>query len=218
MSALISKDIVDLQDIEKIQYLQTLQSDPAQYNAFVQDKTTRILSETVDARRSAFSKAAGDMARMMDMDHNSLVALGRTQDLSNTQDQIIQTQYAEERMIKSNEQLTRRQVEINNWYYENKRETLFVLQFVLLVMLAVTVILALGANGYISKDASDYILLFVVLVASGTWLYRWYYTSTIRDPKFWNRRSFQQDGNIAPPSGQVCIGSDGTSQPVAPSS
>ena len=75
----IAKDIVDLQDIEKIQYLQTLQSDPAQYNAFVQDKTTRILSETVDARRSAFAKASGDMARLMDMDHNSLVALGRTQ-------------------------------------------------------------------------------------------------------------------------------------------
>ena len=215
MSALIAKDIVDLQDIEKIQYLQTLQSDPAQYNAFVQDKTTRILSETVDARRSAFSKAAGDMARMMDMDHNSLVALGRTQDLSNTQDQIIQTQWAEERNIKSNEQLTRRQVEINNWYYENKRETLFLLQLILLIMLTATVILALTSYGYISKDASDYVLLGIVLLGGGTWLYRWYYTTTIRDPKFWNRRSFQQDGSLAPPSGQICIGSDGSSQPVA---
>jgi len=209
----IAKDIVDLQDIEKIQYLQTLQSDPAKYNAFVQDKTTRILSETVDARRAAFAKASGDMARLMDMDHNSLVALGRTQDLSNTQDQIIAEQKVEERNITSNEQLARRQVEINNWYYENKRETLFLLQLILLVMLTATVILALSSYGYVTKDVSDFVLLGVVLVGGGTWLYRWYYTSTIRDPVYWNRRSFQQDGSVAPPSGQICIGSNGESQP-----
>jgi len=218
MSALIAKDIVDLQDIEKIQYLQTLQSDPAQYNAFVQDKTARILSDTVDARRSAFTKAAGDMARLMDMDHNSLVALGRTQDLSNTQDQIITTQRAEERMLTSNEQLARRQVEINNWYYENKRETLFLLQLVLLIMLTTTVILALGSYGYIPKDISDFVLLFVVLGGAATWLYRWYYTSTIRDPKFWNRRSFQADGSIAPPAAPTCVAANGETQAVNPSS
>jgi hypothetical protein len=214
MTDLISKDIVDLQDIEKIQYLQTLQSDPAKYSNYVQGKTTRILSETVDARRAAFTKAAGDMARLMDMDHNSLVALGRTQDLANTQDQIITTQRSEERNITSNEQLARRQVEINNYYYENKRETLFLLQLVLLIMLTVTVILSLTSYGFITQDASDYILLAVVLVGGATWLYRWYYTTTIRDPKFWNRRTFEQDGSLAPPSGEICIGADGESQPV----
>jgi hypothetical protein len=215
MSALIAKDIVDLQDIEKIQYLQTLQSDPAKYSNYVQGKTTRILSETVDARRAAFTKAAGDMARLMDMDHNSLVALGRTQDLANTQDQIITSQRSEERNITSNEQLARRQVEINNYYYENKRETLFLLQLILLIMLTVTVILSLRSYGYITQDASDYILLFVIIVGGATWLYRWYYTTTIRDPKFWNRRTFEQDGSLAPPSGEICIGADGESQPVS---
>ena len=218
MSALIAKDIVDLQDIEKIQYLQTLQSDPAQYNAFVQDKTSRILSETVDARRAAFTKAAGDMARLMDMDHNSLVALGRTQDLSNTQDHIITEQSEAKRNISSNEQLARRQVEINNWYYENKRETLFLLQFILLVMLSVTTILALTSYGYITRDASDYVLLFIVLAGIITWIYRWYYTGYTRDPKFWNRRSFEQDGSFKPPSGQICIGSDGETKPADNSS
>jgi hypothetical protein len=215
MSALIAKDIVDLQDIEKIQYLQTLQSDPAKYSNYVQGKTTRILSETVDARRAAFTKAAGDMARLMDMDHNSLVALGRTQDLANTQDQIITTQRNETNAITSNEQLARRQVEINNYYYENKRETLFLLQLILLIMLTVTVILSLRSYGYITQDASDYILLFVIIVGGATWLYRWYYTTTIRDPKFWNRRTFEQDGSLAPPSGEICIGADGESQPVS---
>jgi hypothetical protein len=81
-------------------------------------------------------------------------------------------------------------------------------------MLTVTVILSLTSYGYITQDASDYILLAVVLVGGATWLYRWYYTTTIRDPKFWNRRTFQQDGSLAPPSGEICIGADGESQPV----
>jgi len=155
------------------------------------------------------------MARLMDMDHNSLVALGRTQDLANTQDQIITTQRNETSAITSNEQLARRQVEINNYYYENKRETLFLLQLILLIMLTVTVILSLRSYGYITQDASDYILLFVIIVGGATWLYRWYYTTTIRDPKFWNRRTFEQDGSLAPPSGEICIGADGESQPVS---
>ena len=68
MAELISKDIVDLQDIEKIQYLQTLQADPAKYNAYLAEKQGAILSEVVDTKRASFVKVSGDMGRMMDMD------------------------------------------------------------------------------------------------------------------------------------------------------
>ena len=85
-------------------------------------------------------------------------------------------------------------------------------------MLTATVILALSSYGYVTKDVSDFVLLAVVLVGAGTWLYRWYYTSTIRDPVFWNRRTFQQDGSLEPPSGQICIGSNGETLPADNSS
>jgi hypothetical protein len=215
MSELISKDIVDLQDIEKVQFLQTLQADPAKYSAYVKEKGVRILEEVVDSKRSAFIKASGDMARMMDMDHNSLAALDRSQDLLTTQEQIIAEQSRMFGTRKSNEDLTRRQVEINNWYYENKRETLFVLQLVLLVMLTVTVILAIASYGWISQNGADYLMLFVIMVGAGTWLYRWYYTAYVRDARYWNRRTFSQDGKFAPPSGQICIGAGGEAQPAA---
>jgi hypothetical protein len=209
MSELISKDITDLQDIEKVQFLQTLQSDPAKYSAYVQEKSDRILAETVDVKRASFMKMSGDMARTMDMDHNSLAALDRTNDLSATQDQIITEQQRMKSTKKVNKDLTRRQVEINNWYYENKRETLFVLQLLLIVVLTLVVILGFTSYGWIAQEGADYLMGFVIVVGAGTWLYRWYYTANIRDPRYWNQRLFPEDGKVAPPSGQICIGANG---------
>lgn len=217
MAELTSKDITDLQDIEKIQFLQTLQADPAKYSAYVQEKSGRILAETVDTKRASFVKTSGDMARMMDMDHNSLAALNRTSDLAATQGQIISDQQRLMGTKTFNKDLTRRQVEINNWYYENKRETLFVLQLILLMMLTLVIILGVSSYGWISEDGVNYLMGFVIVVGAGTWLYRWYYTANIRDPRYWNQRRFQEDGKVDPPSGQVCTDSKGESQPVDPS-
>jgi hypothetical protein len=209
MGELISKDIVDLQDIEKVQFLQALQADPAKYSAYVSEKSGRILSEVVDTKRASFVKVAGDMARQMDMDHNSQIALARTMDLATTQDQIIASQAEVAGAQRANLDLTRRQVEINNWYGENKRETLFVLQLLLLVMLTVTVILGASMYGFIGEAGANYLTGFVILVGAGTWLYRWYYTARIRDPRYWNRRVFPDDGKVKAPGGEFCIGADG---------
>lgn len=213
MSELISKDIVDLQDIEKIQYLQTLQSDPAQYAQYVQQKSGEILNETVDTKRASFVKVSSDMARIMDMDHNSQAVLLRSGDLLSTQDHIYKEQQRMEGTTKSNEDLTRRQVEINNWYYENKRETLFVLQLILLTALTVVVLLSLQTSGWISEAAANYLLLFVIMVGLGAWLYRWYYTAYIRDRRYWNQRKFEADGKYEVPAA-ACVLPDGTTQPT----
>ena len=176
MTELVNKDIIDLQDIEKIQFLQTLQADPVKYAAYVSDKKSRIISETVDTKRASFMKVSDDMARTMDMDHNSLAALYRTNDLSLTQDHIIDEQKSQFKSRKYNEDLTRRQVEINNWYYEDKRETLFLLQIALLVMLSLVIVMGVSSFGWITRDATNFLLVFIMSIGSLTWIYRWYYT------------------------------------------
>lgn len=192
--ALIQQDIINLQDIEKVQFLQTLQSDPQKYQQYIQEKTGRVKSETLDAKRAAFAKVSGDMARLMDMDHNSIAALDRTNDLAATQTAIITEQAEMESSKQYNLDLTRRQVEINNWYYENKRETLFVLQLALLTVLTVTILITLTAYGFISEKGSDYLIAIVIMIGAGTWLYRWWYTKNVRDARYWNRRKFEGDG------------------------
>jgi len=198
MTDLISKDIVDLQDIEKVQFLQSLQADPAKYSQYVQGKSDAIKKELLDAKRASFTKTSGDMARFMDMDNNSKATVLRSGHLKASQDHIFTEQGRIISSKKSNEDLTRRQVEINEWYYENKRETLFVLQLILLTALTVVVIMYLKANGWIGEKAADYVLLFIIVVAGATWLYRWYYTTYIRDRRYWNSRTFEQGAVPAP--------------------
>lgn len=207
MTELISKDIVDLQDIEKVQFLQTLQADPAKYSAYIQDKSSRILSEVVDTKRAAFLAAAGDMARMMDMDHNSLAALDRSSDVLTMQEQIIASQETQRGARQANVDLTRRQVEINNWYYEDKREKLFLLQIILLTMLSVAIVMAGGYFGWLPEAGANYLMLFFIMIGSGTVLYRWYYTNYVRDPRYWNRRVFDGDRKKRA-GGEICIGGD----------
>jgi hypothetical protein len=212
---LISKDIVDLQDIEKVQFLQTLQADPAKYATYVKAKSDRILDEVLDTKRASFAKVSGDMARMMDMDHNSQMTAGNIVGMAATQDHILSEQRRLEGSTRYNLDLTRRQVEINNWYYENKRETLFVLQLALLVLLTVTVVLTVGGMGWLTEDFTNYLIAFVLVAGAGVWLYRWYYTTYIRDPRYWSRRTFKQDGARAP-AGQICIGEGDAEVPPAP--
>jgi hypothetical protein len=203
--ALLSKDIVDLQDIEKVQFLQTLQADPAQYASYVSERANQILGEVTDSKRAAFLKASADMARMIDMDHNSLAALRRSEDLTGMQDHIIDEQSKLYGSATNNRDLTRRQVEINNWYYESKRETLFVLQLLLLVMLAAVVVLAGQSYGWVNEEAANWTLIVLFLIGGGTWTYRWYYTTYVRDPRYWSRRSFAADKGGQPSSGAICL-------------
>jgi hypothetical protein len=190
MTEFISKDIVDLQDIEKIQFLQSLQNDPAKYSAYVSDKKARITTEAIDTKRSSFMKVASDMAKFMDMDNNSRATLSRTSELSKAQAFLIDEQEKRKNIMQSNEDSTRRQVEINEWYYESKRETLFILQIILLMLLTITVLVAMTSYGLITKLTSDYLTGIVLLFGLGTWFYRWYYTRYLRDRRYWNRRTF----------------------------
>ena len=201
MALPISKDIVDLQDIEKIQFLTALQADPAKYAEYVGEKKDRIMKESIDTKRASFVKVSSDMARMMDMDHNSMASLQRTNELITTDNAIIAEQQKQLNSKSSNKDLTRRQVEINNWYYENKRETLFVLQFVLLIVLSVVIVLYLTHSGWLTQDAADYTIGFIVVVGAGVWMYRWYYTTYIRDARYWNQRTFAAEKKL---SGSTC--------------
>jgi len=205
-AANIARDIVDLQDALEYQFMTALQDKPGEYVKYTTDQLTGISNQQISVKHATFSTVEADMARMMDMEHNSRAALIRTNELTETKDMI----FTEQENLKNsriyNKDLTRRQVEINNWYYENKRETLFVLQFVLLVVLAIITILYIAHTGWMTQDAADYLMGFILVVGAGLWVYRWYYTNYIRDPRYWSNRRFTKDGKYSS-SGQICIGS-----------
>ena len=209
MATSLQQEIINLTDLEALRHKKAMEDTPGAYAAYVNEKKGRIIEETVDTKRAAFVKMIGDTGHTLDRDYNSIAALNRTNELADTQEKIYVYQEQQKAAKVQNQDMTRRQVEINNWYYENKRETLFVLQLLLLVVLTLVVALSFVNWGWITQDGGDYLMTGVIVVGLGTWMYRWYFTSKIRDRRYWNQRQFPQDGSVAPPSGQICIGPGG---------
>jgi len=192
------------QQIEKIRFSYDLKKNPDDFNRYVSERIDRITNETLEKKRAAFQKAHIDLGRYMDMDHNATFYKIRNRDLSGIQDQMAERSRAAVSGIKHDKDLTRRQVEINQWYFEDKLETLFFLQLFFMVMLASVVIIWLQRNAFITMPFAAFLtsVLFAIVVAAG--LYRWRYTSDFRDPRFWSKRNFHRKQEESVCEGKSC--------------
>ena len=190
------------QEIEKIRFSYDLRKNPDDFNRYVSERIDRITNETLDKKRAAFQKAHTDLGRYMDMDHNSNFYKLRNNDLIGLQEQMSERSRAAVSGLKHDKDLTRRQVEINQWYFEDKLETLFFLQMFFIVMLAEAIVVYLQRNGYITMPFASFLtaILFAIVTAVG--LYRWRYTADKRDVRFWHRRNFREKEIVC--SGPKC--------------
>jgi uncharacterized protein YggL (DUF469 family) len=184
------QNVVTAQELQQIGFSQDIQLDPASYQAYVNQNVDKLMNETLQRKQNAFQKTLTDTGRYMDMDHNAQLYQTRSSDISKLQKVIRDVNTKYEASNDSNKKLTRRQFEINEWAYNNKLETLFLLQILFISMLVLVLSFFLAKNGYISTTAASSlaILLFVVIAYIG--YRRWDYTKYTRDTRLWSRRSF----------------------------
>jgi len=180
------------QEIEKIRFSYDLRKNPDDFNRYVSERVDRITEETLDKKRAAFQKAHTDMGRYMDMDHNANFYKLRNNDLLGLQDQMIDKSRAVKSGIKHDKDLTRRQVEINEWYFGDKLETLFFLQMFFIVLLAEAIVLYLQKNSFITSPFAAFLTFILFGVVTAVGLYRWRYTTDFRDGRFWSKRNFRE--------------------------
>jgi len=196
-----------MQELEKIQFSYDLRKNPDDFNRYVSERVDRISKETIDKKRAAFQKAHTDMGRYFDMDHNANFYKLRNSDVLNLQEQMLERSRAAFQGIQHDKDLTRRQAEINEWYFNDKLETLFFLQMFFIVLLSMSIILYLQKNAFITAPFAAYITIFLLIIVIGTGVYRSRYTKETRDPRFWSRRRFgtqdladtKPDNQCAPP-------------------
>jgi hypothetical protein len=182
----------EFQEIEKIRFNEDLRKNPDDYNRYVSERIDRITEETMDKKRAAFQKAHIDMGRYMDMDHNANHYKIRNRDVLGLQEQMVQKSRSVKSGIKHDKDLTRRQVEINEWYFGDKLETLFFLQLFFIVLLSEAIVLYLQKNNFITMPFAALLTFILFGVVTGVGLYRWRYTTDIRDSRFWNKRNFRE--------------------------
>jgi len=195
------------QEMEKIQFSYDLRKNPDDFNRYVSERTDRIAKETMDKKRASFQKAHTDLGRYMDMDHNAGYYNNRNNDLLYVQSKLVEQSRAAVSGMKHDKDLTRRQTEINEWYFNDKLETLFFLQIFFITMLGSAIVLYFQKNAMISAPFAAFLMAILLAIVIGTGLYRNQYTANTRDARFWHRRNFY-DKKLYIPTKQQSSASD----------
>jgi hypothetical protein len=101
-----------------------------------------------------------------------------------------------------NIELASRQVEINEWAYEDKMETLFVFQILFMSTLFIIILFYLKDTGIFPSSFVWYVVFILVLIVGILIINRASFTARKRDRRFWNRRRFPEDQTKDSPVGR----------------
>jgi hypothetical protein len=101
--------------------------------------------------------------------------------------------------IQYNIDLANRQIEVNEWAYNNKTDTLFFFQLLFISLMFVTVLMCMQATDQVGGDFVHYSIGVLTLINIVIIINRSVYTSTKRDTRAWNRKRFNGDNNTDSP-------------------
>jgi hypothetical protein len=94
---------------------------------------------------------------------------------------------------KYNIDLATRQIEINEWTYQNKMDTLFVFQVIFIGLAFLAVLFSLKGTSGFSGPLVWYATVIVTVLIAIIIINRAVFTRNRRDGRFWSRRRFQED-------------------------
>jgi hypothetical protein len=187
---------VQNQELERLKFSQNLRKNPAEYSAYVNDRINSMTQEVSSTKDNAFKKAQIDLSRYMDMDHNANFYRVRNNDVDRLTQTIASNNAAVSEGILADKQNSKRQFEINEWYNNNKLETLFFLQLFFVASLIMIILVSLHKRGTISGPIAATVSAIIAVIVGIIGVWRYMYTEQARDPRLWNRRKF---GKVGPP-------------------
>ena len=121
---------------------------------------------------------------------------------SSDRDQIYNTLKSQADNLRTANTNAKRQYEINEWTSNNKLDTLFFYQVLLICLTITAPLLYLNKNGMLPSAAFYGIVGVLGIAVVLTLLIRYQYTVGSRDLRYWNRRRFAQMGG--PPTAVTC--------------
>jgi len=187
---------VQMQELERLQFSQNLRKNPAEYSAYVNQRIDSMTGEISQTKDNAFRKAQIDLSRYMDMDHNANFYRVRNNDVDRLTQSIEESNAQVLQGVNQDKQNSKRQFEINEWYNNDKLETLFFLQLFFVASLVMIIIVSVQKRGFIAGPMAAALSGLIAVGVAGVGIYRYMYTEQARDPRLWNRRRF---GAMGPP-------------------
>ena len=205
-----------LDDIEKIEFKAELLNDPLRAQQYTADRVSKQVGETIQIKRGNFQKGVYDMGRYMDMDHHARYYDTRNTDLNNAQQNIIQMVSANAGSMTFDTDNTRRQFLVNEYYAQNKLESLFFLQIAFLAMITSLIVITLGRMGVFPWLFGKYVVFIIAAAAAILALYRFNYTRYTRDVRYWNKRKFSDSPGKLKADAVCSVAANISDSPSAP--
>ena len=101
--------------------------------------------------------------------------------------------------IQYNIDLANRQIQVNEWAYNNKNDTLFFFQLMFISLMFITIILCLKSMGFVGGEFVWYSIGVLALINVVIIINRSVYTNMKRDSRTWNKKHFSGDNNTPSP-------------------
>jgi hypothetical protein len=196
------QDVLSLQDVQLANAMNTLRADPSKLNQFITDRKSELYNTVTREHSDNFQKVFGDLTRASNTTKNILYYHVRNKDLDSLQQKVYENARGSADAAMMNSQNAKRQVEMNDWAAENKRDTLFVLQLTFIVLTITAPLLYVQRMGLVPSSVFYGVISLLVIAVILTIAVRAQYTSKSRDQRFWNRRRFAGMGG--PPVTPTC--------------
>jgi hypothetical protein len=196
---------------QDVQYTTALRGmSEQQKQAYFSSQKQQLLNDVLKSRESTFQKTYTDAVRNNSIQHSLFFYQQRNRDLENMGQAISAKNENEIGITKYNNDLATRQYEINEWAYNNKMDTLFVVQLLFVTVLVAAALTYLNKMGFISMTIVG-ILVGILLFADILILInRYNYTNKTRNKRYWNKRIFPRKDIPQGTSGSsVCEGMEG---------
>jgi len=197
-----TSDILRLQDVNLANTLNALNNDPAKLNTFITQRKADVFNSVTKEHSDNFQKVYGDMTRASDGTTNIMYYHTRNKDLDNTQKAVFDKTKSEADAITFDSQNAKRQFEMNEWTANNKMDTLFFFQLLLIVLTITAPLLYANKIGLIPSSVYYGVSALVGVAVILTLIVRAQYSLKSRDTRYWNRRRFASMGG--PPTTISC--------------
>lgn len=187
-------DIVPLtsliQQYETVVSTNQLAQNPQELAAYTTAQKERLKASIVGAKQDAFDKVFTDANQASDTSNNIYYYYQRSKEAADANEKLYKAAKSSTSAANYNSELAKRQFEINEWAVNNKRDTLFVFQFIFITLLVLSIITGLWKYGLIPNGIFGMLTFILLFVLGITIAYRAMYTDDVRNKYYWSRRNF----------------------------
>lgn len=131
--------------------------------------------------------------RVMDADRNSSIALIRSANLRDSASFVNTVNDNITKNFDYDNDISRRQFEINEYHYHNKLDTLFFLQLLFITVLIMAIMIYFTRRGTLTPKMTGILTAILAVILILVAVSRYFYTERTRDRRLWHRRYFQKE-------------------------